>query len=112
MEINTSNSINAKVRGIESTPRTDQVKREREDAPQAQATGVNGDPDDRISLSDASKSAVADLTSSTTTSRSNAASDLSDAEAVQLAQQTAEQLGQANTGISNQALQKAVDLFT
>ena len=112
MEINTGNSLNAKVRGIESTPRAGQVKREREDVPQTQATQVKGDIDDRISLSDASKTAVAELTDSTTAKRVNAAGDLSDEEAAQLAQQTADQLMQTHAGISNQALQNAVDLFT
>ena len=112
MEINTNNSVNAKVRGIESTPRTGQVKRDREDAPKEQAAQLTGDPDDRISLSDASKSAVAELTSPTAAKRDNTAADLSDKEAAQLARQTAEQLGQTNASISNQALQNAVDLFT
>lgn len=112
MEINTNNSVNAKVRGIETTPRTGQVKREREDAPKEQAAQLNGDPDDRISLSDASKNAVAELTGSTTVNRENVAADLSDKAAAQLARQIAEQLGQTSTGISNQALQNAVDLFT
>jgi hypothetical protein len=112
MEINPNNSVNAKVRGIETTPRTGQVKREREDAPKEHAAQLNGDSDDRISLSDASKHAVAELTSPTTANRDNAAADLSDKEAAQLARQTAEQLGQTSAGISNQALQNAVDLFT
>ena len=112
MEINTNNSVNAKVRGIETTPRTGQVKRERENVPQEQAAQVKGDPDDRISLSDASKSAVAELTASTTANRGTTTDDLSDEQALQLAQQTAEKLGQTNAGISNQALQNAVDLFT
>jgi hypothetical protein len=112
MEINTNNSVNAKVRGIETTPQTGHVKREREDAPQAQAAQTQGEPDDRISLSDASKTAVAELTDSSTASRGTTTGDISEEQALQLAQQTAEKLGQSNAGIANQALQNAVDLFT
>ena len=38
--------------------------------------------------------------------------NLTEEEAARVSQQTAEQLSQTNASISNQAMQKAVDLFT
>ena len=38
--------------------------------------------------------------------------ELSNEEALRLAQQASEQLSQTNASMSNQAIQKAVDLFT
>ena len=112
MEINTSNPVNGQVQGLETAPKVSEVKREKEDAPEQQAARTEESPDYKISLSDESKQAVAGLTSSRATDQNTEKADLSDEEAAQLAQQASEQLSQTNATISNQAIQKAVDLFT
>ena len=83
--------------------------REKEEAPGQHAAQTEENPDSRISLSDASKKAVTELTRSQTPDQDPEKSDLSEEEAAQLA---SEQLAQTNAAISNQAIQKAVDLFT
>lgn len=86
--------------------------REKEEAPGQHAAQTEENPDYRISLSDASKKAVTELSSSQTPDQDPEKSDLSEEEASQVAQQASEQLAQTNAAISNQAIQKAVDLFT
>lgn len=108
MEINTSNGVH----GLETATKVSEVKREKDDTPGRQAAQTAENPDYRISLSDASKKAVTGLVSSQTPVQATENTELSDGEAVRLAEQTAEQLSQTNATISNQAMQKAVDLFT
>jgi len=108
MEINTSNQV----QGLETAQKISEVKREKEEAPDRQASPTEDSPDYRISLSDASKKAVSELTSAQASGQGAEKSGLSEEEAVQVAQQAAEQLSQTNVSISNQAIQKAVDLFT
>ena len=108
MEINTSNGV----QGLETATKVSEVKREKEDAPGQQAAQTSESPDYRISLSDTSKKAVTDLTNARAAGQATERNDLSDEEAARLAHQTAEQLSQTNASISNQAMQKAVDLFT
>ena len=88
------------------------VKREKGEAPGQQATQTEESPDYRISLSDTSKKAVSELTRSQAPGPSTDRVDLSEEEAAQVAQHAADQLSQTNASISNQAMQKAVDLFT
>ncbi len=108
MEINTSNPV----QGPETAPKVSEVKREKEEAPDRQAAQTEENPDYRISLSDESKKAIAELTRSQASGQGKAKDGLSEEEAAQLAQQASEQLAQTNAAISNQAIQKAVDLFT
>lgn len=108
MEINTNNQVH----GLESAQKVSEVKREKEDAPGQQTAKAQESPDYRISLSDTSKKAVSELTSAHASGQSNNNVDLSEEEAAQVAKHAAEQLSQTNVSISNQAMQKAVDLFT
>lgn len=108
MEIDTNNQV----QGPETTTKISDIKREKEDAPGRQAAQTEENPDYRISLSDASKKAVNELTSSQAPGPGTKNADLSEEDAARVAQQTAEQLSQTNLSISNQAMQNAVDLFT
>jgi len=108
MEINTNNQV----QGLETAPKVSEVKREKEDAPGQQAAQTEESPDYRINLSDASKKAVTELSGSQAPGQNAENVDLSEKEAAQVAQHAAEQLSQTNASISNQMMQKAVDLFT
>ena len=112
MEISSDNPVSNQVQGLESTPKVGEVKREQEEAPRQGATQAEENPDYRVSLSEESKQAVAELTPPPAAEPSLERAALSDEEAVRLAQQASEQLTQTNAAISNQAIQKAVDLFT
>ncbi len=112
MEINTNNPVSNEVRGLESAQKISAVKREKEEAPDPQASRTQENPDYRISLSDESKKAVSDLAGTAAPSGNTGAADISEEEALQIARQTSEQLSQTTAAISNQAIQKAVDLFT
>jgi hypothetical protein len=112
MEINTNNPVSNEVRGLENAQKISPVKREKEEAPDPQASQAQENPDYRITLSDESKKAVSDPIGTPASGRDTGAADLSEEEAVQLAQQASDQLTQTNTTISNQAIQKAVDLFS
>ncbi len=108
MEINTSNQV----QGLETATKISDVKREKGDAPGRQATQAEESPEYRISLSDASKKAVSELTRIQEPGQGNINAGLSEEAAARVAQQTAEWLSQTNLSISNHAMQKAVDLFT
>ena len=108
MEINTNNQV----QGLESAQKVSEVKREKEDAPGQQPAQTEESPDYRISLSDTSKKAVNKLTHAQAPGQRTENVDLSEEAAAQVAQHAAEQLSQTNASISNQAMQKAVDLFT
>jgi hypothetical protein len=108
MEINTNNQV----QGPETATKISDVTREKEDAPGRQAAQTEENPDYRISLSDASKKAVSELTSSQAPGQGNENAGLSEKDAARVAQQTAEWLSHTNVSISNHAMQKAVDLFT
>ena len=108
MEIDTNNQV----QGLKTATKISDVKREKEDAPGRQAAHTEESPDYRISLSDASKTAVGELTRSPASDPGSEIADLSEEAAARVAQQTAEHLSQTNLSISNHAMQKAVDLFT
>ena len=108
MEINAKNQV----QGLETVTKISEVKREKEDAPGHQATQTGESPDYRISLSDTSKRAVTGMTRSQAPGHGTENANLTEEEAARVSQQTAEQLSQTNASISNQAMQKAVDLFT
>lgn len=108
MEINTNNQV----QGLETAAKASTVKREREDGPGRKAAEPEENPGDRISLSAASKKAVSELTGPQAAAQSTGKAALSEEEADHLARQASEQLAQTNAAISNQAIQKAVDLFT
>jgi len=108
MEINTNNQV----QGLGTAQKVSEVKREKEEAPGRQASPTEESPDYRISLSDASKKAVAELTSAQAAGQDSEKTDLSEEEAVQVARQASEKLSQTQASISNQAMQKAVDLFS
>jgi hypothetical protein len=112
MEINTNNPVSNEVRGPENVQKISAVKREKDEAPDPQASQTQENPDYRISLSDESKKAVSGLAGTAVSGQDTPAADLSEEEAAQLAQQTSDQLAKTNTAISNQAIQNAVDLFT
>jgi hypothetical protein len=108
MEINTKDQV----QGLEAATKISGIRREKEDGPGQQAAQAEKDPDYRISLSDASKKAVGETARSQASGKSAEKVDLSEEDAARVARQTAEQLSQTNASISNQAMQKAVDLFT
>ena len=108
MEINSNN----RVQGLQSAQEVSEVKREKEDAPGQQTAQTDESPDYRLSLSDTSKTAVGELTRSQAPGPSIDGGSLSEEEAARVAQHAAEQLSQTNASISNQAMQRAVDLFT
>ena len=112
MEINTAKPVNGQVQGLGATQKAPPVKREQEDTPENRATQTDEASDDRISLSEASRKAVAELAGSQTPEPVKEDAELSESEAAHLAEQTSEQLALTTASISNQALQKAVDLFT
>lgn len=111
MEVNTNNPVSNKVQGLETTPRIDDVKREKEETSCQQTAETGEGPDYRVSLSEMSKQAVAELAAPAPTKEAGEG-DLSEDEAARLSQQASTQLAQTNVAIANQAMQKAVDLFT
>lgn len=112
MEINTDNPVKNQVQGPETAQKISEVKRDKQEAPGQHAAQTEESPDYRISLSDESKKAVSELTRSQASGVGTEKAALSEEEAAQVAQQASEQLAQTNSAISNQAIQKAVDLFT
>ena len=112
MEISSNNPVSNQVQGLESTPKISEVKREQEEATRQGAAQTEENPDYRISLSEESKQAVAELATPSTADQPSQRTEISDEEAVRLAEQASEQLSQTQAAISNQAIQKAVDLFT
>ena len=113
MEINNAHPVSNQVQGLEATPKPSDVKREDEEAARRQAAQAEEEnPDYRISLSEESKQAIAELTRPQSLDKGEPGAGLGENEALQLSQQTSEQLTQTNAAISNQAIQKAVDLFT
>lgn len=111
MEISNSKPVSNQVQGLEAATKASEVKREEEEVREQAAPQTEDNPDFRISLSDESKVAVAELGGEHLSGQADGAK-LSDEEAVQLAQQTSAQLAQTDTSISNQAIQRAIDLFT
>lgn len=108
MEINTNN----RVQGLESTQKVSGLKGEKEDTAGQQTSQTEENPDYRISMSDTSKKVVNELTHSQAASLDSKNVDLSEEEALQLARHTTEKLSKTHAPISNQAMLKAVDLFT
>jgi hypothetical protein len=108
MEINATNQV----QGLETVTKISEAKREKEGAPDHQAAQTEENPDYRISLSDTSTRAVTGITSSQAPGQGTENVNLTEEEAARVSQQTAEQLSQTSASISNQAMQKAVDLFT
>lgn len=78
MQINTTNPVSNQVQELESTQKISQVKREKEARSDQQAAQTETSPDDRISLSDASKKAVAELTAAQPAGQGTATTDLSE----------------------------------
>jgi hypothetical protein len=112
MDLNPSDPVGSQIQGLQGAKKVSHINREKDHAPQRQAAQTEDSPDDRISLSDASKKAVAELAGPPVGTQATGKSDLSDNQAALLAQQTAEKLSQSTAAISNQSIQKAVDLFT
>ena len=111
MEISSHKPVSNQVQGLESTAKVSKVEREQKEAQQHRAQNEEN-PDYRISLSDESQQAVSKLAGQPTAGQSPESGDLSEQEAAQLAERASEQLSQTNRAIANQAIQKAVDLFT
>jgi len=112
MEISSNNPVSNQVQELASAPKAGEVKRDKEETPQQGTTQAEENPDYRISLSDESRQAVAEQTAPPAAEPSPEKAEITDEEAVRLAQQASEQLSQTNAAISNQAIQRAVDLFT
>lgn len=108
MEINTNNQV----QGLENAQKVSNVRREKEDAPGQQTAQTEESTDYRISLSDTSKKSVNQLTRSQATGPNTDSVDLSEEKAAKVARHTAGQLSQTKASITNQAMQRAVDLFT
>ena len=113
MEINTNNPVNNQIQGMTNTHRSEEVRPEEEKSTGQQAVQAEEDnPDYRVNLSDMAKQNIAGVAYPKEEDQYGAKNDLNDQEAVELAEQTAAQLSQTNVGIANQAVQKAVDLFS
>ena len=112
MEVETTQPVNGQVQGLSAMQKAAPIKRDKEDAPENRATQTDETPDYRISLSDASRKAVAELTGGQAPEQTGEAVDLSENEAARLAEQASRQLARTDLSISNQAVQQAVDLFT
>lgn len=112
MEINAKNPVGNQVQGLESSPRVNEVKQEEEKSNGQQAAQAEENPDYRVNLSEMSRQKIAEMTSPMSPSEDETRSDLTEQEAADLAQETANQLAQTNVTIANQAMQKAVDLFS
>lgn len=108
MHIESSNPVGSPVQGVETTPTAGAVNREKENAAETEAT-----PDYKLSLSEQSKNAMTELNAPQAADDPSPTTALKEEEAAQLASQVSAQLTrQPNTSLSNQAIQKAVDLFT
>jgi hypothetical protein len=112
MVINANNPIGNPVKGLETSPKTTEVKREKGEAPERHTAQAEETPDYRISLSDASKQAVAEMSGLQGAGGGADKPDMTENAAAQLAQRTSVQLAQTNFSIANQAIAQAVDLFT
>ena len=113
MEINTSNPVNTQVEGLTNTQKNEGIRPEQEREASQQGVQTEEDnPDYRVNLSDMAKNNIAGVTYPKEDNQYAAGDDLNDQEAAELAEQTAAQLSQTNVPIANQAVQKAVDLFS
>ena len=112
MQINANNPVNSQVQELETVQKPGQVKEEKEQSPGQQSARAEDNPDYRVSLSELAKQNIAEMTTPPEKTETEAQSDLTDQEAMDLAQNTAARLSQTNMAIANQALQKAVDLFS
>lgn len=107
MEINTNNQV----QGPANAPKAGEVKHENKEASGHPAARSEESPDYHISLSEDAKKAVTDSTGPQDRGQLTPGADLSEAQALEVASQTSEKLAQTNAAISNQAIQRAVDLF-
>lgn len=112
MEINANNPVTNQVQGMESTPKANEAKPEEEKSTGQQATQAEDNPDYRVSLSEMAKQRLTETTNPLASPPKTMEGGLSEQEAADLAQQTSAQLAQTNVAIANQAIQKAVDLFS
>jgi hypothetical protein len=112
MEINANNPVDNRVQGLETTPKVETVKQEKEETPGRQTTHVEANPDYHVNLSAASKQAAGEATTPLAPIDEAAIGAISENDAERLAQQTAAQLAQTNVSIANQGMQKALDLFS
>jgi len=112
MEISNNNPVSNQVQGLESTPKASEVKREEKEVREQVAPQTEDNPDYRLSLSEEGKQATAEFAAPPVDGQAADGAKLSDEQAVQLAQQTSAQIAQTDASISNQAIQKAIDLFT
>jgi hypothetical protein len=112
MVINANNPVGNPVKGLETSPKANEVRREKGEAPERDTARTEESPDYRISISDASKKAVAELSGLQDSGREADKSEMTESAAARLAQQTSVQLAQTDTSIANQAIAQAVDLFT
>jgi len=112
MEVNANNPVSNQVQGLESSPRVNKVGQEEDKSNGQQAAKTEENPDYRVNLSEMSKQKMAEMANPLMAPEDGTNSDLTEQEADSLAQQTANQLLQTNINIANQAMQKAVDLFS
>ena len=112
MEISNNNPVSNQVQGLEATTKASEVKREEKQAKEQATPQAEANPDYRLSLSEEAKQATAEFAAPSVDGQAADGAKLSDEEAVQLAQQTSAQIAQTDASISNQAIQKAIDLFT
>lgn len=113
MEVNTSNPVNNQIQGLTNTPKSAEVRPEEEKDTSQQAVSPEEDsPDYRVNLSEMARQNIAETTYPKENNQYAAGDDLDEQEATELAEQTAKQLSQTNVAIANQAVQKAVDLFS
>lgn len=112
MEIIPGNPVDNQIQGLKAAPKTNKVDREKREPQGQQAARPEEGPDYRISLSDASKNGIAEMADTQRPGQGSDGAPLTEEAAARMAQQVSEQLAQTNAAISNQVIQKAVDLFT
>ncbi|BBO76110.1 hypothetical protein DSCW_35270 [Desulfosarcina widdelii] len=112
MEISNNNPVSNQVQGLEATTKASEVKRDEEEVKEQAAPQTEENPDYRLSLSEEAKQATTEFAAPSVDGQAADGAKLSDEEAVQLAQQASAQIAQTDASISNQAIQRAVDLFT
>lgn len=112
MDINATNPVDNQIQGLGSTTKVNEIKEEEEKSTGQQTKQAEDNPDYRVSLSEMAKQDIAALANPKGTDPLATENGLTEEEAADLAQHTAQQLSQTNVAIANQAMQKAVDLFS
>ena len=112
MEINSNDTVGGPMPSPATAAKATTAKTDKDDSSGQKADRTDDGPDYQVNLSENAKNSVSEATPPADVSPPVAGEDVSEEEAAHLARQAASQLAQTNTAIANQAMQKAVDLFT